>query len=371
MKIVSSSMLLSGASSSVELQTKDESLKLWVGNTRPTFPGETQADALGQQQGGFLADSLTLSQEGKAALEKQLASASTCGTKDNCDIYDYLSAEDEGLILLLEKMIHSLTGKRLKFVLPKRLNQDNNANQNKHLQALSQSLQTPQQPQRAGWGLEYDYRETNYEKQTMSFSAEGRVTTADGREINLNLDLNLSREFYSSTNLSLRAGDAVKIDPLVINFNSPSAELTSNRYSFDIDADGIEDQISFVKDGSGFLALDLNNDGIINNGNELFGPKSGNGFSDLSFYDEDGNGWIDENDDIYNKLRIWTKDENGNDRLFALGVKGIGAIFLGSVNTAYDIRSNDNKTLGSIARSGIYLKESGIAGTIQHVDLAI
>ena len=38
----------------------------------------------------------------------------------------------------------------------------------------------------------------------------------------------------------------------------------------------------------------------------------------------DGNGWIDEKDEIFNRLRIWTKDESGNDKLVALGVAGIG-----------------------------------------------
>ena len=36
-----------------------------------------------------------------------------------------------------------------------------------------------------------------------------------------------------------------------------------------------------MEDGSRFLALDKNNDGIINNGSELFGTESGNGFIDL------------------------------------------------------------------------------------------
>lgn len=117
----------------------------------------------------------------------------------------------------------------------------------------------------------------------------------------------LSREFISRNSLSIRAGDAL-IDPLVINYGSASASVTRVKYEFDIDADGTLDQISFAGPGSEFLALDLNNDGIINDGRELFGPNSGDGFSDLAEYDLDKNGWIDENDAIYEKLRIWTKD---------------------------------------------------------------
>ena len=37
----------------------------------------------------------------------------------------------------------------------------------------------------------------------------------------------------------------------------------------------------------------------------------------------DGNGWIDENDEVFNHLKIWRKDEDGNDVLAGLGVAGI------------------------------------------------
>ena len=66
-------------------------------------------------------------------------------------------------------------------------------------------------------------------------------------------------------------------------------------------------KISFVGSGSGLLALDKNGDGIINNGTELFGPNTQDGFSELSKYDSDGNGWIDENDSVYDNLRICGK----------------------------------------------------------------
>ena len=51
--------------------------------------------------------------------------------------------------------------------------------------------------------------------------------------------------------------------------------------------------------GSGFLALDKNGNGKIDDGSELFGTKSGDGFADLAEYDSDGNGWIDEKGRVY------------------------------------------------------------------------
>lgn len=375
MRIGSSSIQLAGAGTSVERQTKDESLKMWIGNTRPVFADENPAGLIVAPETTTANDSsgvtLNLSAEGKAALEKQMAAAAAGNIEEEDELSELISDKDKQKILMLEKMIEALTGKRIKFVLP-------DIDGLEKIKANAQVLQSGGQlrsaavQQPSGWGMEYDLHETYYEKQTMDFSAEGIVKTADGREINIDLELSMSREFSSRLDISVRAGDAVrKVDPLVVNFSSPAAKLTNNKFSFDIDSDGDDDQISFATGGSGFLAFDANNDGTINNGSELFGPQSGNGFNDLARYDSDSNGWIDENDDIYSKLRIWTKDENGNDQLFALGAKGIGAIYLGNVATNYDLKTGSNQELGSIARSGIYLRENGLAGTIQHVDLAL
>lgn len=374
MRIGSSSIQLAGAGTSVERQTKDESLKMWIGNTRPVFADENPAGLIVAPETTTDDSSgvtLNLSAEGKAALEKQMAAAEAGNIEEEDELSELISDKDKQKILMLEKMIEALTGKRIKFVLP-------DIDGLEKIKANAQVLQSGGQlrsaavRQPSGWGMEYDLHETYYEKQTMDFSAEGIVKTADGREISIDLELSMSREFSSRLDMSVRAGDAVrKVDPLVVNFSSPAAKLTNNKFSFDIDADGDDDQISFATGGSGFLAFDANNDGTINNGSELFGPQSGNGFNDLARYDSDSNGWIDENDDIYSKLRIWTKDENGNDQLFALGAKGIGAIYLGNVATNYDLKNGSNQELGSIARSGIYLRENGLAGTIQHVDLAL
>ena len=169
------------------------------------------------------------------------------------------------------------------------------------------------------------------------------------------------QEFFSSEEIHIRAGDAIRKDPLVINFDAPTAMLADNKFSFDIDCDGSPDQISRLMAGSGFLSLDLNNDGKINDGSELFGPQSGDGFSDLSLYDSDKNGWIDENDMIFERLRIWTKDEYGNDTLFALGEKGIGAIYLGSAGTTFSLRGEGNEEM-VIRKTGIFLRENGNVG---------
>lgn len=68
--------------------------------------------------------------------------------------------------------------------------------------------------------------------------------------------------------------------------------------------------------------------------------SQGSGFKELSVFDEDNNGWIDENDTIYEKLRIWIKDGKGNDQLLALGQKGVRAIYLGNVATDFSLKNS-------------------------------
>lgn len=211
-------------------------------------------------------------------------------------------------------------------------------------------------------------RETLYmETETTSFSTTGTVKTADGREINFNLDVSMSRSFTQYTRENVETVGTF-IDPLVINLNGNVAEVSDQKFYFDLDADGEEEAISRLCEDSGYLALDFDEDGKINDGSELFGTKSGDGFADLAVYDEDKNGWIDENDDIWNKLKIWVQDENGNSKLYSLAEQGVGAICLQNVSTEFGQRGTDGEINAAIRNTGIFLYENGVAGTIQHLD---
>ncbi len=283
-----------------------------------------------------------------------------------------ISSREEMKLHILKTLLEAFTGKPCRLFS---LRTDFSSEQQKQLQEIKQQIRqikiSNTESARGGWGYSYDYSETYQEMESTSFQASGIVKTSDGQEIQIAVSLNMSRSFYSHNELHIRAGDAALCDPLVINFSGTAAELTERNFSFDLDSDGNMDTISFLQEGSGFLALDQNNDGVINDGSELFGPNSGDGFADLAQYDEDGNGWIDEGDSIFDKLQIWTKDENGNDVLFALGQKGIGAICLACVASEFSLTDSSNELNGQAVSSGIFLRENGTAGTIQQIDLRI
>lgn len=205
------------------------------------------------------------------------------------------------------------------------------------------------------------------EFESVSFCTTGSLQTDKG-EINLELDFSMSRNFVIENRIDIYT----PFDPLVINLEGDLPQLEQTRFSFDLDNDGKKENIPELSAGNGFLVYDKNNDGIINNGSELFGTQGEDGFCDLANYDDDHNNWIDENDAIFEKLQIWLKDEQSDTReLIALGDADVGAIFLGNTQTQYSYKTQQNETLGELKRSGIFLQESGEIGVVAQIDFDI
>ncbi len=210
-----------------------------------------------------------------------------------------------------------------------------------------------------------------YESEQTSFSTTGTVQTADGRSIDFNIEVSMSREFMEYTGVKVSESIILK-DPLVINLDGNPATVSDQKFYFDIDADGKEDLIPQLSSGSGMLALDRNGDGTINDGTELFGTQSGDAFSDLAEYDLDLNGWIDEADEVFAKLSIWAADPTGEMKQISLKEAGIGAICLKNAATAFSLKElTTNATEAVIRKTGMFLFESGHAGTVQEMDFAI
>ncbi|EGO62302.1 hypothetical protein [Acetonema longum] len=343
MKIANSAVCLSGRHSLVEKDESRESIQIWGRGRR--LNGAAQILEQKRQ------DSVAVSRQAVSLMRQKLRQTENLAGREQVSL---LSDEDKQKISLLEMLLSELTGKKIRFAVPAWNMSGGNA----------QSAGT-------GWGLSYESVQSHYEAETTSFQSHGIVKTADGKEISFSLNMTMSREFYSRQSVQIQAGAGAAVDPLVINYDGPSAGLTETKIQFDLDADGVLDNISFVRPGSGFLALDQNGDGVINDGRELFGPQSGDGFADLALYDVDGNQWIDENDPIFSQLQIWTRDSAGNDQLLALGVAGVGAIYLGHISTEFALKDSSNNHNGQVRSTGVFLRENGTAGTVQHVDLVV
>jgi hypothetical protein len=369
MKIETSTIALASQHVSLKQATSEETLRAWIGQQRPDFEGN-RANGPAQQT------MATISAAGKQAAANAQVCANTQACADTQASDEIEGAEDQAnndpKMLIIKGLIESLTGRKIKSFNPGDMHPHGHKTAPQAIQAPpSGQTSQPAQSQRQGWGIEYDRHETIHEYEQTTFAAQGIVKTSDGREIQFELSVEMEREFSQETNISIREGDGVKKDPLVINFNGTAAQLTNTKFSFDLDSDGNTEEISFVTSGSGFLALDKNGNGTIDNGSELFGTQSGNGFADLSAYDSDGNNWIDENDAIYSKLQIWSKDAAGKDTLSALAQRNVGALYLGNVATQFDLKNSTNNLQGQVRSSGIYLYEDGSAGTLQQIDLVV
>jgi len=290
----------------------------------------------------------------------------SCEKNQNCqDIKDEIeiSPEDKLKILLIEKLLSKITGKKVKFKLLEKLKTDQ--------QEVNENIKIQPQNQIVPYGFRLSASYSRELKTDFSFSAKAIVKTQDSREISIDLNLNFSQSFAERFDIDIRFGMPKNVDPLVINFDGKLPSFVPKTFEFDIDIDSELDKVSLLSKGNGFLALDKNQNGKIDNGSELFGPALNDSFLELSQYDSDKNGWIDENDEVFSNLLVWIKTES-EDKILKIKELNIGAIFLGNINSQYNLQnSENNKTLGTVQKTGIFLFESGKPGILQHIDIAI
>ena len=165
-----------------------------------------------------------------------------------------------------------------------------------------------------------------------------------------------------------QASNVQRIDPLILDLDGDGIETThinnSNAF-FDLDLNGFAENTSWAKGDDGFLVLDRNQDGIINNATELFGDRTllsdgvtyaSSGFQALAEYDDNQDGLIDASDSIYSLLRVW-QDTDGNGVSAASELKslldlGIVSIALSYLNTGItDAADNIQVRVGEFTRT--------------------
>lgn len=392
MKIASSNIALQSDHSKKEQHYVAETLRVRNGDN---ISVETQRTYLGQSENSSQTK-VSLSEKALQLLQNEQENANKNANENananllrrsvqnnNAVQNNEIDAPKDPKLLLIRAIIEAITGKSIKFVGESAANQSDKASSTTPTMANLANIANANGSEviavssgNTAFGLRYNSNEVIKENETTNFSASGIIKTADGKEIQFQCDLSMQRSFYmdNSTEIFMGASTDRKslCDPLIINFAGTAAELKNTTFAFDLNADGSAENIQELAAGSAFLVLDKNKDGKINNGNEMFGTQSGDGFADLSVYDEDGNGWIDENDSVYNSLGVWNNSAYGG-KIRSLKEAGIGAIYLQNANTEFSIKDKTtNELQGQIRKTGIFLNEkNGNIGTIQHVDLAI
>ncbi|MBW1776921.1 MAG: hypothetical protein JRJ54_04920 [Deltaproteobacteria bacterium] len=351
MKIEDSRVALQSEAFWFRFHQRQETLILTAPNPREPAPSDGKAKAKPAWNPG--ADTVSLSTE---AGRTRKTPPRKCPSQAEAMCMRNLN------IRILVHLVERLTGKKLHILNPVP----------ETPAAGGGPLEIPEEttPADSRWGVEIRVQEIFVESEATAVTAAGWVETADGRRIDISVSLSMSRTFIETNDIHIQAGQAAK-DPLIVSFEGTPPRLLQADFAFDIDCDGSPDPIRFPAPGVGFLAMDQNGDGIINDGSELFGPRTGSGFQELATHDADENGWIDANDPVYDRLRIWTRTPQGENRLFALGEKGIGAVCLDHVSSPFALTDPENGRLGQIRESGIFLSESGQAGILQELDLVV
>jgi len=168
---------------------------------------------------------------------------------------------------------------------------------------------------------------------------------------------------------------STSVDPIVLDLdhNSYSFSGVENGIHFDINADGAKDQIAWNTSNDGILAYDVNGDGKIDSGSEIFTPdfnggKFASGAAALASLDSNGDGIIDADDEAFSKLLIW-QDTNGDGvgeagELSHLSDHGISGI--GTATTAPAVDTIDGQT---IAGEGTVYYADGSTGNYVEVHL--
>ncbi len=204
--------------------------------------------------------------------------------------------------------------------------------------------------------------ELSYRYQQVSANFNGAVELADGRAFSWSFDLQMQSEQLS---MSISQTEPAK-DPLVLSFDQTPFRYTGETHAFDFFANGETKQLAGLAASQYYLTFDRNQNQQIDDGTELFGPTTNQGYQELALLDDDQNGFIDENDASWSKLGVWQPGE----QLKSLSQMGVAAISTMSVSTSFGLYDSD-KLQAHIARSGIFLKETGEVGLVQQVDLNV
>ncbi|MDD5228344.1 MAG: hypothetical protein PHD53_06045, partial [Methylococcales bacterium] len=154
--------------------------------------------------------------------------------------------------------------------------------------------------------------------------------------------------------------------PIILDLNNNGVETTGvNGWAyFDHAGDGFAERTGWVGVTDGLLVRDINNNGRIDNGNELFGSetlladgnKAANGFEALKALDSNGDNQINADDAAFANLQIWI-DADGDGSSQPNELSSLQAASVTAIATAYlnsdiiDAQGNAHRQTGSYTRA--------------------
>ena len=164
---------------------------------------------------------------------------------------------------------------------------------------------------------------------------------------------------------------APRRDPLILDLDGDGIETiasTDGAY-FDHDGNGFAERTGWVSPDDGLLVMDRNNDGIINNGGELFGDQTilQNGlmatdsFQALADLDNNADGKIDTNDTAFSQLRIW-QDADGDGYSSTDELKSLAELEISTLNIAHTDTNTPDGHGNTQIQAGTFSKIANTTG---------
>ena len=178
-----------------------------------------------------------------------------------------------------------------------------------------------------------------------------------------------------------RDGKAHGYDPLILNLGGNGIETISvaafSGSLFDHNNDGIRTATGWISADDGLLVRDLNGNGLIDNGSELFGnntrlangQNAAHGYAALSELDSNHDNLINQADELFSSLKVW-QDINQDGISQANELFTLQALGIQSLNLEHQ---EDNKDLGNgnrLTHIGSYTKIDGTTGEMGDVEFA-
>lgn len=220
----------------------------------------------------------------------------------------------------------------------------------------------------------WDNTNSRFNSWLNQYNANQQLSVGDLSGMGLLDLLNMINGVNSNFNNATQAAPPPRrIDPLIIDLDGDGIETvaSTNGAYFDHDGNGFAERTGWVSGDDGLLVRDINGDGVINNGRELFGDQTilqngqtaTNGFQALADLDSNSDGKIDANDAAFSQIKVW-QDVDGDgysspDELFTLSELGIA-----SINTGYTATSISDGLGNTQIQAGTFEKTDNTTGQI-------
>jgi len=146
---------------------------------------------------------------------------------------------------------------------------------------------------------------------------------------------------HANFGFAIVSSELEALTPVALDLNGDGVRTLSSIAGavFDVNADGRAESVGWLANSDAWLALDHNQNGLIDDGAELFGSgttmpdgsKAIDGFAALRVLDSNHDGVVDSRDDSFASLSVWV-DANSNAKTDEGELKALSQVSVSSIS---------------------------------------